>query len=129
MAPQRDHPYDQAAGHPERVIVITHAKLIDAASEECIYWRRDGKGLACGCYVVTWSPGVSRRVFNEDAHFVGPFRTEQETEAALCRAIARWTQEQAAARVASARGEDRKAASARQSTPATRSDERWSDAR
>jgi hypothetical protein len=78
------------AGLPELVVVITHARLIDSASDEHVYWRKDGKGLPTGSYVVAWPPGTAHRKFNEDAQFTGPYRSEQEALEALRRATVRW---------------------------------------
>jgi len=81
---------DRAAGAPELVTVVSHARLVDGESQERVYWRRDGKGLTPGCYVVSWRPGLPRYTFNEEAEFVGPLRTDQEVEEALQAAAARW---------------------------------------
>jgi len=88
--------HDHSARRPELVTVVTHARLVDAESREQVYWRRDGTGLAPGFYVVTWPPGAARHAFNEDAHFSGPFRTEQAAEEALERATERWSRQRPA---------------------------------
>ncbi|MCL4798749.1 MAG: hypothetical protein KJ025_04125 [Burkholderiales bacterium] len=84
------HPHDHPAYRPELVTVLTHARLIDGDAMEHIYWRRNGGGLAPGLYVVSWPPGIPRRMFNEEARFVGPFATEQDAIEALAHAVARW---------------------------------------
>jgi hypothetical protein len=80
---------ERAALDPEIVTVINHCRLIDSRSEESMYWRRNGKGLAAGYYVVTWPAGATRRSFNEDAVFQGPFRSLADAQPALHRASVR----------------------------------------
>jgi len=74
--------------------VIGECRLIDEESFEHVYWRRDGKPLALGYYVVSWPPGAKVGRFNEDAMFRGPYRARSEARAALeeleARAAARW---------------------------------------
>jgi hypothetical protein len=76
------------------VRVIGECRLIDEESFERVYWRRDGKPLALGYYVVSWPPGARVGRFNEDAVFRGPYRLRSEALAALqeleARAAARW---------------------------------------
>ena len=74
---------------PEIVMVVSHCRLIDSQSEERIYWRRNGQGLAAGFYVVTWPAGSTRPSFNEDAVFQGPFRSLVDAQSALDRASVR----------------------------------------
>ncbi len=77
---------ERAVLDPEIVTVINHCRLLDSRSEECMYWRRNGQGLAAGYYVVTWPAGATRRSFNEDAVFQGPFRSLADAHPALDRA-------------------------------------------
>lgn len=65
------------------VCVVTETTLIDSDSTEHVYWRRDGKPLAPGHYVVSWPPGTSDRRFKEDAVFRGPYRGHAEAVASL----------------------------------------------
>jgi hypothetical protein len=67
----------------EMVRVTGECRLLDADSVEHVYWRRDGKALAVGHYVVGWPPGIVGRRFNEDAIFHGPFRLRIEAETSL----------------------------------------------
>jgi len=55
----------------EIVRVISECRLIDEESFEHVYWRRDGRPLALGCYIVSWPPGARVGRFNEDAVFRG----------------------------------------------------------
>ncbi len=67
----------------EIVHVISDCRLIDAESYERLYWRRDGKGLAPGYYVVRWRADATGHRFNEDAEFEGPFARRENALAAL----------------------------------------------
>jgi hypothetical protein len=82
----------------EIVRVISECRLIDEESFEHVYWRRDGKPLALGCYIVTWPPGARVGRFNEEAVFRGPYRQRTEALAALeepaARAADRWPRHQ-----------------------------------
>ena len=66
----------------EIVHVISDFRLLDEESYERVYWRRDGKPLTLGYYVVTWGPGTLRRKFDESAEFRGPYRQEAEARMA-----------------------------------------------
>ncbi|HSO06379.1 MAG TPA: hypothetical protein VLW45_04020 [Pelomicrobium sp.] len=66
----------------EIVRVISAFRLLDTDSYERVYWRRDGKPLALGWYLVSWPGGISRRRFNEDARFRGPYRDIEQARAA-----------------------------------------------
>jgi hypothetical protein len=59
--------------------------LLDAEGIEHPYWRRDGRPLAAGFYVVHWLPGTTVGRFNEDSLFEGPFRTRGGAEEGLPR--------------------------------------------
>ena len=76
------------------VRVIGECRLLDEESFQHLYWRRDGKPLVLGYYVVSWAPGARVGRFNEDAVFQGPYRLRSEALAALggleARAAARW---------------------------------------
>ena len=78
----------------EVVRVISECRLVDEESFEHVYWRRDGKPLAQGYYIVSWPPGARVGRFNEDAVFRGPYRQRTEALAALeepaARAADRW---------------------------------------
>ena len=78
----------------EVVRVISECRLVDEESFEHVYWRRDGKPLAQGYYVVSWPPRARVGRFNEDAVFRGPCRQRTEAFAALeelaARAADRW---------------------------------------
>ena len=76
---------ERAVLDPEIVTVISHCQLIDSQSEGRMYWRRNGQGLAPGYYVVTWPAGVTRRSFNDDAVFRGPFLSLADAQRALAR--------------------------------------------
>jgi len=65
------------------VRVISECRLIDERSSEQVYWRRDGKSLAPGYYVVRNPPGGPARRYNEDAVFRGPYPLRGEARAAL----------------------------------------------
>jgi hypothetical protein len=67
----------------EIVRVISECRLIDEESFEHVYWRRDGKPLALGCYIVSWPPGAKVGRYNEEAVFHGPYRERKEALAAL----------------------------------------------
>jgi hypothetical protein len=64
--------------------VISESRLVDDHSNEHVYWRRDGRPLAPGYYLVSLPAGTARRRFNEDAAFRGPYR--QRTDALTERA-------------------------------------------
>ena len=49
------------------VRVISHCRLIDAASCEHIYWRRNGLRLANGWDIVSWPPQAVRGRFDEES--------------------------------------------------------------
>jgi hypothetical protein len=78
----------------EIVRVTSECRLVDEEVVEHVYWRRDGKPLALGYYVVSWPPGARVGRFNEDAVFRGPYRQRTEALAAVeefaARAAARW---------------------------------------
>ncbi|MBK8015398.1 MAG: hypothetical protein JNL33_16025 [Betaproteobacteria bacterium] len=59
--------------------------LIDCESYERWYRRREGVPLANGFYVVTWPADDTKRRFDENANFIGPFRSRAEAEA--CRPV------------------------------------------
>jgi hypothetical protein len=67
----------------EIVRVINECRLIDEQSFEHVYWRRDGKPLALGYYIVIWPPGARVGRFNEEAVFRGPYRERTEALTAL----------------------------------------------
>jgi hypothetical protein len=69
----------------EIVHVISDFRLLDEECYERVYWRRDGKPLSRGFYVVTWVPGTLRRKFDESAEFDGPFRLEDDARFAARR--------------------------------------------
>jgi len=74
----------QSRANPFEIVHVTgECRLLDADSVEHVYWRRDGKPLSVGHYVVGWPPGTVGRRFHEDAIFHGPFRLRIEAEAAL----------------------------------------------
>ena len=73
------------------VRVIGECRLIDEDSFEHVYWRRDGKPLALGYYVVDWPPGARAGRFNEDAVFHGPYHLRSDALAALRKLEARAT--------------------------------------
>jgi hypothetical protein len=64
----------------EVVRVISEHRLLDARSDEHVYWRRNGCGLVPGYYVVRRRDDVVRRPFNEDVEFRGPFRRYEDAE-------------------------------------------------
>jgi hypothetical protein len=65
------------------VEVINEYRLLDADRCEWRYWRRDGKPLPAGYYVVKLPDGTARARFNEEAAFRGPFRQRQAALEAL----------------------------------------------
>lgn len=73
----------------EIVRVISDFRLLDADQCEWAYWRRDGRGLSTGWYVVSWPAGRGVKRFNEDAEFHGPFRIRDDAEFALQRLASR----------------------------------------
>lgn len=64
----------------EVVRVTEGCKLVDARECSRTYWRRDGKPLAEGFYVVTWPEGATRIIFNDDAVFRGPFKQRDDAQ-------------------------------------------------
>ncbi len=72
------------------VIVVSDCRLVDAAGNEFMYWRRDGCGLAPGIYVAIPKPGARRR-FGEDTEFRGVYASEADAQAAADAADARTT--------------------------------------
>lgn len=73
----------------EIVRVISGCRLLDTHSEEHIYWRRNGVGLAPGYYVTRRGGPAARHTFNEDAEFRGPFRSREEAQIAMVTLVAR----------------------------------------
>ena len=71
------------------VRVISECRLIDEESFEHLYWRRDGRPLAPGYYIVSWPPGARAGGFHEEAVFRGPYRERTEALAALVASAAR----------------------------------------
>lgn len=69
----------------EVVHVISEFRLLDEESYERVYWRRDGKALSPGYYIVNWGPGTVRRKFDEAAEFRGPYRIEDDARTAARR--------------------------------------------
>jgi len=65
----------------EIVRVIREFKLVDAESYERRYWRRDGRPLPPGYYVVNWPDNVVVRKFDEHAVFYGPFLRRGDAQA------------------------------------------------
>jgi hypothetical protein len=65
------------------VRVIGECRLIDEESFEHLYWRRDGKPLALGYYVVSWPPGAKAGRFHEDAVFRGPYADRAQALASI----------------------------------------------
>lgn len=76
-------------GDFEIVRVISDFRLLDPESLERAYWRRDGKGLAVGWYLVSWPQGISVKRFNEEAMFRGPYRLREEAQVAVQRLTSR----------------------------------------
>jgi len=72
---------------PELVTVISDCRLVDASGEQWTYWRRNGKGLAQGWYVVTRPRGESCRHFKDDVEFRGPFGSRARAELLLAQLI------------------------------------------
>jgi len=64
---------------PEIVTILDARRLADSRSDVHPYWRRNGEGLAPGLYVAVRQPAG----FNEDSEFRGPFRRNEEAQAAL----------------------------------------------
>lgn len=79
--------HERAVLDVEIVTVISHCRLIDSQSEEHMYWRRNGQGLAAGHYVVTWPAGIVLRCFDQYAVFEGPFQSLADAQLALDRAL------------------------------------------
>ncbi len=67
----------------EIVYVISDCRLIDSESYERLYWRRDGRGLARGYYVVRRPAGAGGTRYSEDVEFEGPFARREDAVAAL----------------------------------------------
>lgn len=80
------------------VRVVSGCRLLDAGSQEHVYWRRNGQPLAEGYYVVVWPPGTVVRRFNEDAEFRGPFQQRESAQATLEQLKAQSEARRAAAR-------------------------------
>lgn len=70
------------------VEVLGECRMRNGEDREHRYWRRDGRSLLPGFYVVHWPPGATVGRFNEDALFEGPFRERGGAEAALPRIVA-----------------------------------------
>lgn len=79
------------------VRVVSGCRLLDAGSQERVYWRRNGQPLAEGYYVVIWPPGTVVRRFNEDAEFRGPYPQRETAQAALEQLKARFEARRAVA--------------------------------
>lgn len=65
------------------VEVIDEYRLRDANECEWRYWRRDGKPLRPGYYVVWLAPAGCCTRFGEDADFSGPYHGPRAARAAL----------------------------------------------
>lgn len=65
------------------VEVISEHRLRDADQCEWRYWRRDGKPLPAGYYLVSLPESRGRGRFSEDADFRGPYRRRDAAQAAL----------------------------------------------
>jgi hypothetical protein len=65
------------------VEVINEHRLLDADQCEWRYWRRDGKPLPAGYYLVQLPQRAAHARFHEDADFRGPFRQRDAAQAAL----------------------------------------------
>lgn len=76
-------------GDFEIVRVISDFRLLDPESLERAYWRRDGRGLPVGWYVVSWPQGIAVKRFNEDTVFRGPFKLREEAQATAQHLMAR----------------------------------------
>jgi hypothetical protein len=59
----------------EIVRILNAANLIDAESYERCYRTRGAAALAPGHYVVLWDDTVERPAFDEQATYVGPYRS------------------------------------------------------
>jgi hypothetical protein len=105
----------------EIVRVISKCRLIDEESFEHVYWRRDGKPLAPGFYIVSWPARARRGRFHEEAVFRGPYRQRTEALAALeepaARAADRWAAPSADRPTPSCGGADRVEALPRRQHP------------
>jgi hypothetical protein len=67
----------------EIVRVISECRLVDSQSEEQVYWRRDGCGLAPGYYVVRHDGATPHGAFNEDVEFRGPYSSRKDALKAM----------------------------------------------
>lgn len=79
------------------VRVVSGCRLLDAGSQERVYWRRNGQPLVEGYYVVIWPPGAVVGKFNEDTEFRGPFQQRETAQATLEQLKARSEARRAAA--------------------------------
>jgi hypothetical protein len=70
-------------GKVQIVEVISEYRVRDADQREWRYWRRDGKPLAAGYYLVKSPQTRGRGQFSEDADFRGPYRRRDAAQAAL----------------------------------------------
>jgi hypothetical protein len=70
-------------GKVQIVEVISEHRLRDAEQREWRYWRRDGKPLPTGYYLVSLPQSRTHGRFSEDADFRGPYRRRDAAQAAL----------------------------------------------
>lgn len=65
------------------VEIINDYRLRDEEQCEWRYWRRDGKPLPAGYYLVTLPQACAHARYSEDADFRGPYRRREGAQAAL----------------------------------------------
>lgn len=70
-------------GKVQIVEVISEHRLRDADQCEWRYWRRDGKPLPAGYYLVSLPSCSAHARYSEDADFRGPYRRRDAAQAAL----------------------------------------------
>lgn len=69
------------------VEVINEHRLRDADQCEWRYWRRDGKPLPVGYYLVRLPQTPAHARFNEEADFRGPYRQREAAMEQLRRSL------------------------------------------
>jgi hypothetical protein len=69
--------------HYQIVNVLDAVHLIDCESYQRRYRTRDAQPLAPGHYVVLWEETAEQRHFDEQATYVGPYKSSWHAKAAL----------------------------------------------
>ncbi len=73
--------------YPQIVKVLDAGRLVDCDHREHDYRTGTGRGLAPGFQVVTWPDEVAVPAYDEDARFLGPFKSYGHARLALERQL------------------------------------------